>query len=67
DTWDDLMTAKNTNKEERETKFLSAIVLGKGFNLQSKLVKFYLKEEVDLLAQDVNYILDYLKGVKSSK
>lgn len=67
DTWDDLMTVKNTNKEERETKFLSAIVLGEEFNLGSRSVKFYLNEEVDLLAQDVNYILDWLKGVKSSK
>jgi len=44
---------------------LSAIVLGAGFNLRSKSVKFYLNEEVDLLARDVNYILDWLKGIKS--
>jgi len=67
DTWDDLITAKNINKEERKTKFLSAIVLGEEFDLRSKSVKFYLNEGVDLLAQDVNSILYYLERVKNNK
>jgi HAD superfamily phosphatase len=66
DTWDDLITVKNINKEERETKFLSAIVLGEGFDLRSKSVKFYLNEGVDLLTQDVNSILYYLEKVKNN-
>ena len=67
DTWDDLITVKNINKEERKIKFLSAIVLGGGFDLRSKAVKFYLNEEVDLLAQDVNSILYYLERVKNNR
>lgn len=66
DTWDDLITVKNTNKEERVTKFFSAIVLGEGFDLGSKSVKFYLNEGVDLLTQDVNSILYYLERVKNN-
>ena len=66
DTWDDLITVKNTNKEERVTKFFSAIVLGEGFDLRSKSVKFYLNEGVDLLTQDVNSILYYLERVKNN-
>ncbi|MEA2086509.1 MAG: HAD-IA family hydrolase [Candidatus Caldatribacteriota bacterium] len=67
DTWDDLSTVKNINKEERETKFLSAIVLGEGFDLRSKSAKFYLNEEVNLLARDVNCVLDWLEKVKNSR
>ena len=66
DTWDDLITVKNTNKEERVTKFFSAIVLGEELNLRSKSVKFYLNEGVDLLSQDVNSILYYLERVKNN-
>ena len=66
DTWDDLITVKNTNKEERVTKFFSAIVLGEELNLRSKSVKFYLNEGVDLLTQDVNSILYYLERVKNN-
>lgn len=66
DTWDDLITVKNTNKEERVTKFLSAIVLGEGFDLRGNLVKFYLNEGVDLLTQDVNSILYHLERVKNN-
>jgi len=64
DTWDDMITVKNFNKEVKTTKFLSAMVLGEEFNLRSKSVKLYLNEEVDLLAQDVNCILSWLKSVK---
>ncbi|NCO24647.1 MAG: hypothetical protein COZ07_04705 [Candidatus Infernicultor aquiphilus] len=67
DIWDDLITAKNFNKEIIKTNFLSAIVLAEGFNLQNETVKFYLNEGVDLLAQDVNCILDRLERVKNSK
>lgn len=67
DIRDDLITVKNFNKEERKTKFLSAIVLAEGFNFQNKTVKFYLNEGVDLLAQDVNCILDCLERVKNSR
>ena len=66
DTWDDLITVKNTNKEGRVTKFFSAIVLGEELNLRSKSVKFYLNEGVDLLTQDVNSILYYLERVKNN-
>jgi len=60
-----MITVKNFNKEVGATKFLSAIVLGEGFNLRSKSAKFYL--EVDLLARDVNCVLDWLEKVKNSK
>src|SRR5665648_144151 len=66
DTWDDLLTVKNTNKEERVTKFLSAIVLGKESDLRGKSAKFYLNAGVDLLTQDVNSILYYLERVKNN-
>ena len=64
DTWDDLITVKNFNKEAKEIKFLSAIVLAEGFNLQNRTIEFYLSEGVDLLAQDVNCVLDWLGRVK---
>ena len=64
DIRDDLVTVKNFNKEIKKTKFLSAIVLAEGFNLENKLVNFYLNEGVDLLAQDVNCILDWLERDK---
>lgn len=64
DIRDDLVTVKNFNKEVKKTKFLSAIVLAEGFNLENKLVNFYLNEGVDLLAQDVNCILDWLERDK---
>ena len=55
------------NKEERKKKFLSAIVLAEGFNLQNRTIEFYLNEGVDLLAQDVNCVLDWLERVKNSR
>lgn len=67
DIWDDMITAKNFNKEVKKTKFLSAIVLSEGFKLKNKTLKFYLKEGVDLLAQDVNRVLDWLERVKNSR
>ena len=67
DVWDDLVTAKNFNKETKKTKFLSAIVLEEGFNLQNRTIEFYLNERVDLLAQDVNSILYYLERVKNNR
>ena len=66
DTWDDLITVKNNNKEEKVTKFLSAIVLGEGFDLRGKSAKFYLNAGVDLLSQDVNSILYHLERVKNN-
>jgi hypothetical protein len=62
-----MITVKNFNKEVKTTKFLSAIVLGEGFNLRSKSAKFYLSEEVDLLTRDVNSILCYLEKVKNKR
>lgn len=67
DIRDDLITAKNFNKEVRKAKFLSAIVLEEGFNFQNEVAKFYLNEGVDLLAKDVNCILNRLESVKNSK
>jgi len=67
DIWDDLITVKNFNKEVKETKFLSAIVLAEGFNLQDKTIEYYLNEGVDLLTQDVNCVLDWLERVKNSR
>jgi len=67
DIWDDLITVKNFNKEVKETKFLSAIVLAEGFSLQNKTIEYSLNEGVDLLAQDVNSILYYLEKVKNSR
>jgi len=64
DIRDDLVTVKNFNKEIRKTQFLSAIVLAEGFNFQNEIVKFYLNEGVDLLAKDVNCVLDLLEKVK---
>ena len=67
DIRDDLVTVKNFNKEVRKTKFLSAIVLAEGFNLQNRTIKFYLNKGVDLLAKDVNSILYYLERVKNNR
>jgi len=64
DVWDDLIIVKNFNKEAKKIKFLSAIVLGEGFNLQNRTAELYLSEGVDLLAQDVNCVLDWLGRVK---
>jgi HAD superfamily hydrolase (TIGR01548 family) len=66
DVWDDLITAKNFNKEANKIKFLSAIVLAEGFNLQNRTIEYYLNEEVDLLARDVNSILYYLERIKNN-
>lgn len=67
DVWDDMITANNFNKEVKETKFLSAIVLSEGFNSQNKTIEFYLNEGVDLLAQNVNCVLDWLERVKNNR
>jgi len=67
DTRDDMITVKNFNKEVKTTKFLSVIVLAEGFNLQNRTIEYYLNEEVDLLARDVNSILCYLKKIKNKK
>lgn len=67
DVWDDMITAKNFNKEEKGIEFLSAIVLTDGFNLQNGKIEYYLNEGVDLLAQDVNCLLDWLERVKNSR
>lgn len=66
DTWDDLLTVKNNNKEEGVTKFLSAIVLGEEFDLRGKSAKFYLNAGADLLSRDVNSILYQLERVKNN-
>ena len=60
DILDDLMTAKNYNRESRQNKFLSAIVLEKDFNKQTSLIIPYLEEGVDLLARDVNDVLRWV-------
>lgn len=67
DILDDLITVKNFNKEEKKIKFLSAIVLAEKFNFENEIVKLYINEGVDLLAQDVNCILDWLERVKNSR
>ena len=67
DILDDLVTVKNFNQEYERTKFLSAIVLAKRFHLKDELVNFYLNEGVDLLAQDINCILDWLASNKNKK
>jgi len=67
DIWDDLIAAKNFNKEVKKKKFLSAIVLAEGFYLQNKTIELYLNDGVDLLARDVNCVLDWLERVKSSR
>ncbi len=64
DIWDDMITVKNFNKEVEKTKFLSAIVLTEGIKLQDNMVKYYLNEGVDLLAQDVNQVLEWLERMK---
>ena len=38
----------------------------KGFNLQNRTIEYYLNEEVDLLARDVNSILYYLERIKNN-
>ena len=62
DIWDDLLTAKNFNKEIKKVDFLSAIVLAEKINLKNEAIKkFYLNKGVDLLASDVNCVLDRLE------
>ena len=61
DICDDLLTTKNFNKEVKNVDFLSAIVLAGKINLKNEAIKFYLNKGVDLLASDVNCILDRLE------
>ena len=64
DTRDDLMVVKNFNKEEQEIKFLSSLVLAEKFDFLNEAGEFYLREGVDILAKDVNCVLDLLAQVK---
>jgi len=68
DTRDDLITVKNFNKGEKGKEFLSGIVSsGYNFNLKGNMEHLYLREGVDLLAPEVNEILDLLEKAKSDK
>lgn len=60
DILDDLQTAKNYNKENKKSGFLSALVLGGELNEKELLVLTYMDKGVDLLAKDVNELLYWM-------
>ena len=60
DIRDDMLTVKNYNHGSETTRFFSAIVLGEGFIPENESVTFYLNEGVDLIAKDVNDILEWI-------
>ena len=57
DTRDDLLTVQNLNKEEKRIRCLSAIVTGEHLAEKREKEKFYKDKGADLLAGNVNQVL----------
>jgi hypothetical protein len=54
---DDLLTVRNLNQEHKKLYCLSALVLGRDFVENKDQREHYLKNDVDILAEDVNQII----------
>jgi len=57
DTMDDLLTVRNLNQQHKKRYCLSALVLGRDFVDNKNQKEHYLKNDVDILAEDVNQII----------
>jgi len=57
DTMDDLLTVRNLNQEHKKRDCLSALVLGRDFVDNKNQKEHYLKNDVDILAENVNQII----------
>jgi len=62
DTMDDLLTVKNLNSQNDSINCLSALVLGQDFKKGVKYKEHYLKNNVDILAEDVNQVINLLEN-----
>lgn len=60
DTMDDLLTVTRLNEEGFQRRCLSALVLGRDFSDKKETVPYYLKHQVDLLAEDVNQVIQWI-------
>jgi len=60
DTMDDLLTVKNLNHQYGKQYCLSALVLGNNFTGRNDYKEHYLKKEVDLLAENVNQVVQLI-------
>lgn len=57
DTMDDLLTVKNLNKDYAKKLFFSGMVIGRDYSYKKGKKNYYLLNDVDLLAEDVNQIV----------
>ncbi|MFW6134766.1 MAG: HAD family hydrolase [Elusimicrobiota bacterium] len=60
DTMDDLLTVRNLNQQYKKRYCLSALVLGRDFVENKDQREHYLKNDVDILAEDVNQIIELI-------
>ncbi len=65
DTMDDFLTVENLNQEHKETKFLSAIVVGNDLFEKKEKGRIFLPRGLDLLSEDVNQLLLLLDNIRS--
>jgi HAD superfamily phosphatase len=57
DTMDDLMTVRNFNLQAKGKNCLSALVLGQDYKRDNEYKKYYLKNNVAILAENVNQVI----------
>jgi HAD superfamily hydrolase (TIGR01548 family) len=62
DTMDDLMTVRNFNSQSREKHCFSALVLGQDFKKNDEYKEHYLKNNVAILAGNVNQVIKLLEN-----
>jgi len=60
DTMDDLLTVNNLNQQHKKRDCLSALVLGRDFVENKDQKEHYLKNGVDILAEDVNQMIELI-------
>lgn len=60
DTMDDLLTVKNLNRYNSDQRCLSALVLGSGFTGENDHKEHYIKNDADLLAENVNQVVKFI-------
>ncbi len=63
DTMDDLLTVKNLNHHHGKLHCLSVLVLGNGFLREKGQKEYYMKNNVDLLAANVNQVVELVHGL----
>jgi HAD superfamily phosphatase len=62
DTMDDLVTVRNFNSQSTEKHCLSALVLGQDFKKNNEYKEHYLKNNVAILAGNVNQVIKLLEN-----